>query len=61
METMILVWILVWKYGFLWISFDFVWKKKNQTINPFLMNLSLKEPYLVYSLCFGLGLVDFNP
>ena len=22
------------------------------------MNLSLKEPYLVYWLCFGLGLVD---
>ena len=20
------VWILVWKYGFLWISLDFVWK-----------------------------------
>ena len=19
------VWILVWKYGFLWISLDFVW------------------------------------
>ena len=39
--------------GFLWIILDtcidfygFVWKK-NQTINPFLMNLDLKEPYLV--------------
>ena len=50
---------LVWKYGFLWISLDFVWK--NQTINPFLMNLGLKEPYLVYWQCFGLGLVDCNP
>ena len=30
---------------FVWI-YDFVWK--NQTINPFLMNLGLKEPYLVY-------------
>ena len=25
------------------------------------MNLGLREPYLVYSLCFGLGLVDCNP
>ena len=47
-------------YGFLWIILDtcidfygFVWK--NKTINPFLMNLGLKEPYLVYWLCFGLG------
>ena len=61
METMILVWILVWKYGFLWISLDFVWEKKNQTINSFLMNLGLKESYLVYWLIFGLGLVDCNP
>ena len=36
-------------------------EKKNQTINPFLMNLGLKEPYLVYWLCFRLGLVDCNP
>ena len=35
--------------------------KKNQTINPFLMNLDLKEPYLVYWLCFGLWLVNCNP
>ena len=54
-------------YGFLWIILDtcidfygFVWKK-NQTINPFLMNSDLKEPYLVYWLCFGFGLVDCNP
>ena len=54
-------------YGFLWIILDtcidfygFVWKK-NQIINPFLMNLDIKEPYLVYWLCFGLGLVDCNP
>ena len=40
------------RYGFIW--------KKNQTIHPFLMNLDLKEPYLVYWLCFGLGLVDYN-
>ena len=49
---------MIW-YGLL----DFwtlVWKK-NQTINPFLMNLGLKEPYLVYWLCFGLALVDCNP
>ena len=25
------------------------------------MNLGLKEPYLVYWWCFGLGLVDCNP
>ena len=65
METMILVWILVWKSEFLWISLDFVWilygKKENQTINQILMNLGLKELYLVYWLCFGLGLVDCNP
>ena len=36
-------------------------EKKNQTINPFLMDFGLKEPYLVYWLCFGLGLVDCNP
>ena len=49
---------MIW-YGLL----DFwtlVWKK-NQTINPFLMNYCLKEPYLVYLLCFGPGLVDCNP
>ena len=34
-------------YGFLWIILDTM-EKKNQTINPFLMNLDLKEPYLVY-------------
>ena len=37
---------------------------KEKTINPiffFFMNLGLKEPYLVYWLCFGLGLVDCNP
>ena len=28
------------------MDYDFVWK--NQTINTFLMNLGLKEPYLVY-------------
>ena len=34
-----------------------------ETINLFFffMNLGLKEPYLVYWLCFGLGLVDCNP
>ena len=36
-------------------------EKINQTINPFLMNLGLKESYLVYWLWFGLGLVDCNP
>ena len=45
-------------YGLVWILYG---KKNNQTINPFLMNLGLKEPYLVDWLCFGLGLVDSNP
>ena len=39
---------------------DFSMGNKNQTINPFLMKLGLKEPYLVYWLCFGLWLVDCN-
>ena len=52
--------ILVWKYRFLWILYEFCMEKKNQTINPFLMNLGLREPYLIYWLCFGLGLVDCN-
>ena len=43
-------------YKFLWICM-----KKNQTINPFLMNFDIKKPYLVYWLCFGLRLVDCNP
>ena len=37
---------------------------EEETINPFFffffMNLGLKEPYLVYWLCFGLGSVDCN-
>ena len=44
-----------WKY----INYDLVWiiglldfgMEKNQTINPFFMNLGLKEPYLVYWWC----------
>ena len=28
---------------------------------PIFDELGLKEPYLVYWLCFGLGLVDCNP
>ena len=49
-------------YGLFWILvfYGFVWKK-NQTINLFLMSLDLKEPYLVYWLCFGLELVYYNP
>ena len=38
-----------------------LYEKKNQSINPFLMILDIKEPYLVYWLRFGLGLVDCNP
>ena len=34
METMILVWIIVWKYEFLWISLDFVWKKRKSNHKP---------------------------
>ena len=40
--------------------YEFVWRKKS-TINPILMNLGLKELYLVYWLCFGRELVDCNP
>ena len=44
-----------WEYG----NYDLVWIiglldfgiEKNQTINPFLMNLGLKEPYFVYWWC----------
>ena len=44
----------------LWMGvYIFVWE--NQTINSFLINLGLKEPYLVYWWCFGFGLVDCNP
>ena len=61
METMILVWIIE-LLDFCMELFD-----DEETINPFFffffffMNLGLKEPYLVYWLCFGLGLVDCNP
>ena len=44
-----------WEYG----NYDLVWiiglsdfgMEKNKTINPFLMNLGLKERYLVYCWC----------
>ena len=54
--------ILVWIIGLL----DFCMKlfDEKEIINPFfifLMNLGLKEPYLVYWLCFGLRFVDCNP
>ena len=56
METMILVWIIK-LLDFCMELFD-----EEETINPFfLINLGLKEPYLVYWLCFRLGLVDCNP
>ena len=66
MDFCTLVWnllILVWIIRLL----DFCMKLfvEEETINPlfffFFMNLGLKEPYLVYWLCFGLGLVDCNP
>ena len=58
------LWILVWNVWNLcmelWMGvYVFVWE--NQTINPFLKNLGLKEPYLVYWWCFGFWLVDCNP
>ena len=36
---------------------------EEETINLFFyfMNLGVKEPYLVYWLCFGLGLTECNP
>ena len=58
METMILVWI----FGLLDFCMELF--DEEETLNLFfffLMNLGLKEPYLVYWLCFGLGLVDCNP
>ena len=59
-----LVWKLLFWYGLL-DFWAFVWnclmKKKQKTLFFFFMNLGLKEPYLVYWLCFGLGLVDCNP
>ena len=59
-KSLILVWN-VWNLCMeLWMGvYVFVWE--NQTINPFLMNLGLKEPYLVYWSCFGFELVDCNP
>ena len=47
-----LVWILVW------ISMDLYETKSNH--KPIFDELGLKELYLVYWLCFGLGLVDCN-
>ena len=37
---------------------DLYEKKSNH--KPIVDELGLKEPYLVYWLCFGLGLVDCN-
>ena len=57
MKTMILAWIIE-LLDFCIELFD-----EEETINLFFfffMNLGLKEPYLVYWLCFGLGLVDCN-
>ena len=57
METMILVWI-IGLLDFCMELFD-----EEETMNPFFfffMNLGLKDPYLAYWLCFGLGLVDCN-
>ena len=56
METMILVWIIR-LLDFCMELFD-----DEETINPFFfMNFGPKEPYLVYWLCFGHGLVDCYP
>ena len=56
MESMILVWI-IGLLDFCMELFD-----EQETINPFFfMNLGVKESYLVYWLCFGLGLVYCNP
>ena len=49
--------IFVWIIGLL----DFCIEKSNHKPFFFFMNLGLKEPYFVYWLCFGLGLVDCNP
>ena len=46
-----LVWILVY------ISMD-LYEKKKSNHKPIFDELGLKEPYLVYWLCFGLEFVD---
>ena len=46
------IWILVWKYGFLWISVDFVW-----TLLDFSMELTKVCVELVWRLCFGVKFV----
>ena len=38
---------------------DLYEKKSNH--KPIFDEFGLKEPYLIYWLCFGLGLVDCNP
>ena len=49
--------ILVWINRLL----DFCMELFDKEETFFLMNLGLKEPYLVCWLCFRLGLVDCNP
>ena len=44
--------ILVWKYGFLWSSVDFVW-----TLLDFSMELTKVCVELVWRLCFGVEFV----
>ena len=43
---------LVWKYGFLWISLDFVW-----TLLDFSMELTKVRVELVWRLCLGVEFV----
>ena len=47
-----LVWILVWKYGFLWNSLDFVW-----TLLDFSKELTKVWVELLWRLCFGVEFV----
>ena len=42
-------------YGLVWILYGFYMEKKNQTINPFLMNLGLKNPTWYIGCVLDLG------
>ena len=51
------VWVFMDLFGF---CMNFVWRKKSNH-KPNFDDFGLKEPYLVYWLCFGRWLVDYNP
>ena len=58
------VWILVWKYEFLWISLDFVWKSR--FLYEKIMDFSMECLEFVYGtldgcLCFCMGKSNHKP